>query len=353
MAYGVVILANGVRAEDLMDVGLVEVHERVGTPTTYYLRYPVVNAGGELAPLLDARLDPGADLAVFQKAEGFDECLVKGPVFSHQIRLYPGVDNSTLEVVGADATLQMDREVKITQWGDSTSDSDAVSQIVSGYGLTPDAESTNTRHLENNRTLVQHDTDLNFVRMLARRNGYLFWVRCDSTLLETAYFKPPNLQAVNPPIITLNPDDPTVETLDIVWDVETPTSVVALAYDHAAKTNLDGSGVPPPSTLSGDIPLASIRSGTYSTSVTAAVVDVGDLMGRASGVLLESSWFLQASCSVSLRQSGRMIRAHDVVEVQGAGSRYSGQYFVQAVRHVIGVADHRMYLTLIRNGWRE
>jgi hypothetical protein len=352
MAFGVVILANGVRADDLMGASLVEVHERIDAPTTYYVRYPVYNVDGDLAPLKDPRFMPGADLAVFQRGTGFNDCLVKGEIFSHQIRLVHGTEGSTLEIVGADPTIAMDRETKIEQWPSNTADSDAVSTIVTRYGLIPDVQQTSTRHLETRRTLIQHDTDLNFVRMLARRNGYLFWVRCDENLLETAYFKPPQMEDPDAPVLKINLDNPTIDTFEITWDVERPTSVIAKAWDGAAKSAIDGAGVTPPETFRGDLPLSSIVSASRSTSVIAAVSDAGDLLGRASGVLMETSWFIEARCTVSAAVLGRVIRSASVVNVDGIGSRYSGSYLVAGVRHLIDETDHRMELSLIRNGWK-
>lgn len=352
MAFGVVILANGQRADDLMGASLVEVHERIDAPTTFYVRYPIYNVDGDLEPLKDPRFAPGEQIAVFQRGTGFNECLVKGEIFSHQIRFVHGVDGSTLEIVGADATIAMDRETKIEQWPSSTTDSDAVSTIVTRYSLVPDVDSTNTRHLEEKRTLIQHDTDLSFVRMLARRNGYLFWVRSDENLIETAYFKPPKMEDPTAPTLKINLDNPTIETFEITWDVERPTSVIAKSWDGSAKSAIDGEGVPPPPTFAGDMPLASIVSASRSTSVIAAVSDAGDLMGRASGVLMETSWFIEARCTVSAAVLGRVVRSHSVVNVDGVGSRYSGSYFVAGVRHMIDDSDHKMELSLIRNGWK-
>jgi hypothetical protein len=351
MAFGVVVLANGARADDLMATSLVEVHERVWQPTTYYLRYPVQISDGDLAPLLDARLAPGADLAVFQRSEGFNDCLVKGQVFSQQIHLTHGVDGSTVEVIGADTLLRMDRETKITQWADNTSDSDAVSQIVGAYSLTPDVTDTATRHLQDKRTLIQHDTDLNFVRMLARRSGCLFWVRCDADLVETAYFQPPPLDASDAPLLALNLDNPTLDTFDIVWDAEQPTTVIAQSWDGAAKQPLDVAGVEAPTGFPDDIPFSEIVTEPRSASLIAAVSDAGDLTARARGLLTDASWFITATCTVSAARLGRVIRSHSVVRVDGVGSRYSGLYFVTAVRHVIDETDHRMEVTLARNGW--
>ncbi|MBK8019993.1 MAG: hypothetical protein IPK19_00885 [Chloroflexi bacterium] len=353
MAFGLVVLTDGTRADDLLGASRVEVVERIGAPTTFALRYPVFNVEGDLEPLKALSFAPGADLAVFQRATGFNECLVKGQVYSHQVRLVHGVGGSYVDVVGADSSLQMDRETKLMQWADNTTDSDAVTNIVSSYGFVPEVETTETRYLEDNRTLIQHDTDLNFVHMLARRNGYLFWVRSDPALVETAYFQPPPLEEAEPIELLINVENSTLDWLNIDWDVERPTSVLASALDGAAKTVIDGSGAPPPPTFPGDQPLSAIAGEARSASLVAAVTDQGDLLGRATGLLLDASWFITATCATSARRLNRIVRAHTVVKVDGAGKRYSGNYLVAAVRHVIDEHDHTMEITLLRNGWPE
>lgn len=353
MAYGVVIVAGGSRADDLMSTSYVDVYERVGMPATFTLRYGVFNVEGDLEPLKEPRFAPGAEIAVFQRGNDLNECLVKGQVYSHKIKLIHGVGGSYLDVIGADNTLQMDRETKLTQWADNTTDADAATSIISSYGFTPEVESTNTRHLEAKRTLIQHDTDLNMVRKLARRNGYLFWVRSDADLVETAYFRSPPLDDPEPIELNVNLDTYNLDSVDIEWDVERPTSVLANAYDGGAKEVIDASSVPPPPGFNGDLALAAIAGAARSTSVVAAVTDAGDLMGRATGVLMESSWFIQASCRASVRRIGRVVRAHSVAKLDGAGKRYSGMYFVTSVRHMIDEGDHIMEITMVRTGWME
>jgi hypothetical protein len=99
------------------------------------------------------------------------------------------------------------------------------------------------------------------------------------------------------------------------------------------------------------MPLHEIVTETRSTSLIVAATDTGDLIARASGTLMDSSWFLRASCTVSARDLGQIIHAHSVVELQGIGSRYSGLYFVRRVHHMIDESDHYMSLSLVRNGW--
>ena len=87
----------------------------------------------------------------------------------------------------------MDREDKAVAWTDLT-DSDAVVAIVAQAGLASDIETTPAGHFELKHTLIQRETDLAFVRRLARRNGNLFWLSCDESGVETAHFKRPALE---------------------------------------------------------------------------------------------------------------------------------------------------------------
>ena len=58
-----------------------------------------------------------------------------------------------------------------------------------------------------------------------------------------------------------------------------------------------------------------------------------------------------ATTETTRERVGRAVRAHTVLELQGAGSRHSGRYLVAAVRHTIDTGSHRMELELLRNAW--
>ena len=108
-----------------------------------------------------------------------------------------------------------------------------------------------------------------------------------------------------------------------------------------------------PQTILGTSSLQTITGDTRSVHLLAPVDDAGDLQARGQGVLIESDWFIRATCQTNLATLGELVRAHTVVELRGAGSRHSGKYFVAGVRHTIDAADHKMDITLLRNGWSE
>lgn len=350
MGLGIAIAVDGKPDGQLAEAATVEVYERMGEATIYRLRYEADIDDGDLPLLIARRLDPGAELSILVPMDDATACLVKGPVHGQQIHLEHGGACSWVEVQGSDTSIVMDRETNSTIWADVT-DSDAVSTIIAGYGYTPDVETTNGGHYEDKHALVQRDSDLRFVRRLARRNGFLFWISCDDEGTETAHFKRPPLDGEPDTQLIINLARPNLATLDLTWDVERPTSIVGQQLDLNGKENIDGAVAATPQTILGSQSLGAITGDIRSVHLQVPVDDAGDLRARGEGALIESDWFVHATCQTSLNALGRLVRSHTVVELRGAGSRYSGRYFVAGVRHTIDATSHVMDVELVRNAW--
>jgi hypothetical protein len=259
-----------------------------------------------------------------------------------------------LEVLGADSSLEMDREVKARVFASGTA-SDAVATILDEYGFDTDLEDTQDKHDDDTHALVQRDTDLRFVRRLARRYGFLFWLTSDAKGTHTGHFKRPPVDDEPAATLRINiskKDEPyTIATLDLSFDVERATSATAVQLKLEDKQELDGSALQSPLTPLGKQAFAAIATGTRALRLAAPVDDVGDLLQRAEGALIEEGWFVRACCQTYLSSLHKLVRAHTVVQLDGAGSRHGGRYFVTGVRHVIDANDHRMEIDLARNAW--
>lgn len=350
MGLGITIHVNGTSDPQLAQANKVEVIERFGETTLYTISYPEDISKGDMPLIKDARLDPGSVLMVLAGKDSDPDCLVKGPVYSQQIHLEHGGEGSSVEVMGADTSITMDREIKSAVWADVT-DADVVTSIVGDYGLTDDVVSTDTKHVEDKHSLVQRESDLRFVKKLARRNGCYFWITSDADGDETAHFQKPKLDGDPAYDLTINFENPTIQMLDISWDVERPSSVEGIQLDLANKENLDGALSVTKQTILGAKKLQDIVSETRSMHVSAPADDAGDMQARSSGALSEADWFIQASCTTTFKILGRLVRAGTLVNLKGAGSRHSGKYFVISVKHSIDAADHKMDIGLVRNGW--
>jgi hypothetical protein len=349
MGTGAIVEVRGAKDAELSDAATIVVTERMGEPASFRLRIEVDAHGGDLPLLADRRLDPGSELSVVVPSGRRNACLVKGPVRGQRIHLVHGGAGSYVEVIGSDSSVEMDREAKSVIW--NAGDSDAVKTIADRYGFsTTDVRSTPAQHPEAKHVLVQRDSDLRFVRRLARRNGFLFWVDADASGRTAAHFRRPPLGG-SPAAKLAMTSPPNVGSIDIDWDVERPTSVSGGQLDLNTKKVIDGAVAKSPQATLGSKPFAAIATGTRSVLVSAPADDAGDLKSRGEGALVDSDFFVEARCRTTAEALGTVVRASTVVELCGAGPRHSGKWLVSAVHHTVDAVAHRMDVELVRNGW--
>jgi hypothetical protein len=179
----------------------------------------------------------------------------------------------------------------------------------------------------------------------------LFWITSDGSGSETAHFKRPPIDESAAAELIINLESPSLQTLDITWDVERPTSVEGEQLDLNSKTKLDGSVAQTPRSILGDKGLKAITNDKRSVHVSAPADDAGDMQSRGEGALIEADWFIRAACQASPGQLNALVRAHTIVNLRGVGKRHSGKYFVSSVRHTIDASSHQMEIELLRNGW--
>jgi Phage tail baseplate hub (GPD) len=355
MAAGFSILFDDAPDETLGNAASVEVHECIGEPTSFRLHYALDITEGDLPLLKESALSAGAKISVVAPTDDGLVCVVKGTVRGQQFHLEHGGEGSVLDVLGADSTLAMDREDKASLWSDLT-DSDAVNAIVAQYGFTPDVEDTAAGHFEAKHVLVQRETDLAFVRRLAARNGFLFWVTYDAaSKVETAHFKRPPIDDDPAVELVINLDDPpaNVGALDVNWDAEAPASASAVQVDLNTRDSLDGSAESSPLTALAAQRFSEIGTTPRTLHLAVPVDDSGDLRSRSEGALIEAELFIRARGQTTAHALGKVLRAHTIVSLRGAGARHSGKWLCQSVKHELNAVEHRMEFELVRNGWEE
>ena len=352
------IYLAGAPAEDsLYDaVTALEVEENVDMPSAIQFSLPVtIGDDGDLAYVGDARFGPFANVAVVVTAGDAAHCIFDGYVLSHKLHLDSGVTSSTLQVWGQDATWMMNLEEKVREWSDVT-DADVAAAIFGEYSMTPSDENSaddSPTHTEAKHTLMQRSSDIQFLRMLARRNGKLCRVGCtDTPNVRTGWFAKPNVDGE--PAVTMRITDaesPSVESIDFEWDVTRPSAVKArqALFDDPAEDGVTGD-----SSDSGLAPLderglADFATQAMTVIVTAPVDDAGELTLRAQAVLREGGWFVRAEGEADAARINAVLRAGTIVNIDAAGTLNSGKYYVWSVRHTLGADSHRMKFVLVRN----
>jgi hypothetical protein len=354
------LLMDGVAADDDLYTTLtsLEVEENVDLPGAIQLNLPVSRSDtDDLTFVSDQRFKPFVNLAVVATPEDKQpECIFDGYVLAHKLHLQTGTTASTLQIWGQDAAWLMNLEEKVREWVDMT-DADVANAIFGEYGISPapeNSEDDSPAHTEGGHSLMQRGADIQFLHSLAQRNGKLCRVACtDTPGQRTGYFAKPKLDG--DAAITLKLNDPdgawTVEALDFEWDVTRPTAVKAR---QALFTDSDPNGIGA-DTADAGLALLDARglagfAGRPRTVLLAAPVDdAGELSLRAQSLLREAGWFVRCQGEVDVARLNGILRAGTIVQIEAAGSLYSGKYFVWSVRHTIGVDTHTMKFTLVRN----
>lgn len=347
------VFVNGLETPELYDLlSAIDVEESVDLPGAFQLEMTVQVEEGDLTPLASATFAPFSNIAVTASvAGGGDVCLIDGYVLSHEVHLRHGVAESTVRVWGQDASVLMNREERVRPFPDM-SDSDVATSIFGEYGFIPDVEASPTRHLETRHLLMQRATDIRFLRMLARRNGFVCYVRCEAQPgVITGHFHRPRVSGDAAAVVQLNAGEETnVDTLELEWDTARPTGATTSQYDVLNHATLTQSASTSGLRSLGDRDLAAFAGRDTAAVLTATAEDAGELQARAEALLTDAGWFVRASGEVDADFLGTIMRPDTVVEVQGAGSVHSGPYWVTRVRHQLRREAYRMAFQLARNG---
>jgi phage protein D len=380
MASSYQILFDGqpADADFYTSIASLEVEENVEMPGAVQFNLPVNRSdSGDLTNVGDSRFKPLANIAVVAtpaagaatdlagaaaSALGIGgggssaaQCIFDGYILSHKLHLEKGTTNSTLAIWGQDASWLMNLTENVKEWVDVT-DGDVANAIFGDYGITPADDNTSDdspSHTEDGHSLMQRGSDIQFLRMLARRNGKICRVACkDQPGQRIGYFAKAKLDG--DPVLTLTVTDPenwTMEAMDIEWDVTRPTSVIAR---QALFTDDDEDGVSGDTSDSGlnslgDRALADFAGKPMTVLLAAPVDDGGELSLRAQSLLREADWFVRCEGQADVARLNAILRAGTVVEIDGIGTLHSGKYYVWSVRHTITADSHKMKFVLMRN----
>lgn len=334
-----------------------EVEESCAGPDLLVLRVPVNRtSASDLQYVGDGTFEPytGITMTATPSGQGA-QCVFDGYVLSWQLHLDRTTSSSTLDVAAQDASWLMNIDDTAKEWPGLT-DGQVANAIFESYGFTAaDANTDNDSppHDPDGHSLFQRATDLQFLKGLARRAGKICRVACtDTPGQRTGYFIRPSVDAQPSATISLvDPDKWTVDTLDFDWDVMRPSQVDASQVDltqaseDGTKTDTGSSGLT--TQAARDLPT---YTGRPSTLLLTTPGDVAELPQRTGAVLTESGFFTRCTGEADADRLGAVLRAGDVVTIEGAGAIHSGNWLVWTVRHRFALNSFKMQFTLVRNG---
>lgn len=278
------------------------------------------------------------------------QVLINGLITQHQVVPSNEPGKSMLYVTGEDIALKFDLEEKSTTYPNMP-DSAIAAQIIVNNGLIPQVTPTTDVPLIFQRIPTQQGSDLSYIKMLAQRNGFVFYT--EPTLapgVSTGYWGPENRVGIPQPALTMNmgPDTNVDTPINFSFNALGPAEPDITIIEPITKTPIN---IPIPSSilpsLSGQ-PAPALRK-----TIARNVANLSPIQAALKAVettVDTAADAITASGTVDMVRYGHALQARKLVGVRGVGADYNGIYFVKQVRHTIKRGEYKQHFTIIREG---
>jgi hypothetical protein len=201
----------------------------------------------------------------------------------------------------------------------------------------------------------QQGTDLAYIRALAERVGYVFYLEPGPTPgVSKAYWGPQIKLGVPQPALNIDMDAHTnVESLSFNFDNQKNKIPTVFIYNELTKAVIP---IPIPPITPLNPPLGLIPP--LPTSL-ADLKPVDDSLSKRStpqaimiGVAKAAQWAeaVTGEGNLDVLRYGRILKARQLVGVRGAGPAFDGLYYVTSVTHNIKPGEYKQSFKLSRNG---
>ncbi len=302
--------------------------------------------------LLNGYFDPPSRIVISVLMGVIPEVLIDGIITTHQVMPSNRPGESVLRITGEDISLRLDLD-PASETHANQPDSAIVFKILGNYarfGIAPNVTQTTVIPIETDRVPSQHETDLAYIRRLAERNGFVFYIE-PSPLPGTsvAYWGLDNRLGLPQPALAINmgPQTNLDQPINFNYNALGPIAPRVTVLDPITKTPITipaPSGLRPPLALR---PAAALRS--YIARDSARLdPSLGALRALASSS--ESSDAVAATGEIDAVRYGRVLRSRRLVGVSGAGLSYDGNYYVTQVTHRIRRGEYKQGFSLTREG---
>jgi hypothetical protein len=304
--------------------------------------------------LIDYGLVLGGALAPFTRVcigvlvGAVPEVLINGVITHQELTASSEPGQSLLTVTGRDVSLLMDLEEKNQKY-ENQPDFVIFSRIVASYGLVPQATPTLNIPIHLRRIPHQHETDLGFIKRMAQRNGFVFYVVPVSPGVTRAYFGPEvRLGMPQPALTTSMGMVSNVQSLTFSVDALAPVGSQSQVLEPISK-----SGIRIPSLPSLRLPPLALKPAMAKRKVqlrNSANQDPGQGVTSAIAAATNAQDAVTGSGEVDTLRYGSVLRARKLVGVRGAGLSFNGNYYVRRVTHQLHRGGYTQSFSLSREG---
>jgi hypothetical protein len=302
--------------------------------------------------LLNGFFDPPNRIIIAVLIGVLPEVLIDGVITDHQIMPSNKPGESSLKITGEDVSLMLDLEEK-SDTHPNQPDSVIVTKLLANYaklGIVPEVTPTTDVPIEVNRVPSQQQTDLEYIKRLASRNGFVFYIEPTPVPgFSKAFWGKDNRLGTPQPALSMNmgPETNVDSPINFHFNALGPATPEITILEPITKTPIT---IPVPSGFRP--PLALRQTSSLRRTVCREAANLDPIQGglRALSSATESSDAVTASGEIDAVRYGRVLRARRLVGVRGVGANYNGNYYVREVSHSISRGEYKQRFTLSREG---
>ena len=305
-------------------------------------------AGGATPPLMR--------VVIAVTVGGATEVLMDGVMTNHQVSGGGAGQNPTLTVTGEDLTRVMDYIDFSGIPYPAMPDFARVLLIVAKYsvlGIIPMVIPSVLTDIPIpiDRIPTQQGKDLAYVRMLADRVGYVFYLEPGPLPgMSRAYWGPEIKVGVPQPALNIDMDAHTnVDSLSFSFDAEKAVLPVMMIYVKETHTPVP---IPVPSITPLSPPLGAVPPIPKKIEWITGLSKYSPVQAAAIGLAkaAKTAEVVTATGSLNVLRYGRVLKARGLVGVRGGGLAFDGLYYVRQVTHDLKRGEYKQSFTLSRNG---
>lgn len=312
----------------------------------------------QLALLPAGYLDPIVTRVVIMVTlNGIPSVIMDGLVTRQELQPSNEPGQSTLTVTGEDLTVAMDIVDKVVPYP-GMPDAVKVALVLAPYaalGVVPRIVPPITliTQIPTNKIESQASiTDLAFLKSLASRNGYVFYLEPGPLPGQnTAYFGP-DISVPGPQsALSVNMDAHTnVESLSFSLDGMAKKISIFTILDPVTKKIPIPVPVPNVSITKPPLGLRPTPPAKVELYNQGAQLQPEEAARDILSFLMNNSTAISGSGSLDVMHYGQLLRARTLVGVRGAGVSYDGLYYVDSVTHNIKKGEYKQNFSLSRDG---
>jgi hypothetical protein len=300
---------------------------------------------------------PGARAIITMTFGAFPMVLMDGIITNQQLTPSSGSDPSVLTLTGEDVSVQMDLEEKSAEHPAQPENVIAMKIILgyAQYGLIPMVIPPIALDvpLPTDRIPVQQATDLAYLKALAARHAYVFYVMPGPMIgMNTAYWGPPVRLGIPQRALTVDMGPETnVESISFENSATEATVQQGTVQDRTSNQQTPvRSFLPTRPPLALNTPFsnpATLRTERFRAQ---SGQNTAQAMAQAQAATDASMDVVKVEGELNAASYGLPLQARGLVGLRGVGFSYDGLYYVKKVTHTIKLGEYKQKFTLTREG---